>query len=295
MLYQGPMRVFLITIGSLFVVAVLIIMARIWGLGQSFTLYEHAFFSQTKTPLTIVKVDSIDKAQQAVQLQPEAVLWLDVRFSRDKEIFVLPAAEDRKFLQSKREEQAKDLNKLVLIGGKLSEYPWEQIKSFFNNVVLLKDYYKMFPTNRFVLNIVDNVADAHAVLVSSLKDFKPDERTLIQSDALVIMTSVKELKPEWLYGTSVPDLMRLLALDSMWILPATQFKGDVFIAPFKIQNKTAFNDDIIAEMRRRKKRIFLGPITNPSQLAEAQRLQVEGFITEDLPQLIQMLGQSPAQ
>lgn len=267
-------------------------MARIWGLGQSYSLYEHSFFSGS-TPLIIVKADTVEKADEDLKLRPDAVLWLDVRLSKDKVAFILPVSRDNEFLEAKRQEQEKNPTTPIMIGNKLAEYPWNQIQDFYKNPPLLKDYYEKFPQVRFLINIVDNVSEVHQVVVDVIKDLKPNERTLVQSDALIIMTSIKDLKPEWVYGTSVPDLVRLLTFDSMWILPSTQFKGDVFISPFKIQNRVAFNDDIISEMRRRKKRVLLGPIRTESEFTEASRLQADGYITDDLPKLLQLLGQGP--
>jgi|GEM_PF-1117054 len=294
MLYEGLMRIFLISVASVVVLGILIIMARIWGLGQNYALYEHAFFNGP-TPLLIAKADTLDAAKEILKLKPDAVIWLDVRFSRETIPFVLPPKKDNAFLDMKKAEQEKNPQTPIFMGAKISEYPWEQINEFYKNTPALKEYYEQFPQTRFILNVIDNVADAHNTLVDAIKDYKPDTRTLVQSDALVIMTSVKELKPEWVYGTSVPDLMRLLTFDSLYILPSTQFKGDVFISPFTLMKRPAFNDDIIAEMRRRKKRIFLGPIENEAQLAEAKRHAADGYITENLPELLRLLGQGPAQ
>lgn len=268
-------------------------MARIWGMGQSYHSFEHPFFAGS-TPLIIVKADTLSAAEEALKLRPDAVLWLDVRYSREKIPFILPASRDKEFLHAKAQEQEKNPTTPIMIGAKLSEYPWEQINEFYKTTPALKEYYEQFPQTRFVLNLIDNVSEAHTALVDALKDFKSNDRTLIQSDALILMTSVKELKPEWVYGTSVPDLMRLLTFDSMLILPSTQFKGDVFISPFTLKKRPAFNDAIIEEMRRRKKRIFLGPIQNEAQFAEASRLNAEGYITENLPEMLRLLGQGPA-
>ncbi len=294
MLYGQVMRIFFITLCSLLVVGILIFMARIWGLGQSYPRYEHAFFAGSQ-PLIIVKVDTLEKAQETINLKPDAVLWLDVRFSREKTPFILPAIRDREFLNFKQQEQEKNPSVPIMIGGRLSEYPWEQINEFFKVTPALKEFYVQFPTTRFVLNIVDNIGEAHTTLVEAIKDHKPNDRTFIQSDTLIIMTSIKELKPEWVYGTSTPDIMRLMTFDSMFVLPSTQFKGDVFVAPFTVMKRPAFNDNIIAEMRRRNKRLFLGPISTEAQLAEASRLKAEGYITENLPELLKLLGQGPAQ
>ncbi|WP_374076833.1 hypothetical protein [Bdellovibrio bacteriovorus] len=288
------MRIFFITVASFIVLGVLILMARIWGLGQNYPLYEHAFFSGP-TPLIIVKADTLDATKEALKLRPDAVIWLDVRFSREKVPFILPASRDKEFLDMKRQEQEKNPTTPIMIGARLSEYPWEQINEFYKTTPALKEYYEQFPQTRFVLNIVDNVADAHTTLVNTIQGLKPNERTFIQSEALIIMTSIKELKPEWVYGTSTPDLMRLMTFDSLYVLPTTQFKGDVFVSPFTILKRPAFNDDIIEEMRRRNKRIFLGPIQSEAQFAEASRHKADGYITENLPELLRLLGQGPAQ
>ncbi|WP_413943779.1 hypothetical protein [Bdellovibrio sp. HCB-162] len=288
------MRIFFITFATVVVLGILILMARIWGLGQNYPLYEHAFFSGP-TPMIIAKADTLTAAQEILKLRPDAVIWLDVRFSREKVPFVLPASRDKEFMEMKRQEQEKNPTTPIMIGSKLSEYPWEQINEFYKTTPALKEFYEQLPQTRFVLNIVDNVADAHTALVDAISGLKPNDRTLIQSEALIIMTSIKDLKPEWVYGTSTPDLMRLLTFDSLYVLPSTQFKGDVFIAPFTLLKRPAFNADIIEEMRRRNKRIFLGPIQNEAQLAEASRYRADGYITENLPELLRLLGQGPAQ
>nr|WP_295902479.1 hypothetical protein [uncultured Bdellovibrio sp.] len=288
------MRIFFITFATVVVLGILILMARIWGLGQNYPLYEHAFFSGP-TPMIIVKTDTLQGAQEILKLRPDAVIWLDVRFSREKVPFVLPATRDKEFLDMKHHEQEKNPTTPIMIGSKLSEYPWEQINEFYKTTPALKEFYEQLPQTRFVLNIVDNVADAHTALVDAISGLKPNDRTLIQSEALIIMTSIKDLKPEWVYGTSTPDLMRLLTFDSLYVLPSTQFKGDVFVAPFTLLKRPAFNADIIEEMRRRNKRIFLGPIQNEAQLAEASRYRADGYITENLPELLRLLGQGPVQ
>lgn len=288
------MRIFFITVSSLVVLGILILMARIWGLGQNYPLYEHAFFNNP-TPLVIVKVETLENAHNTLKLRPDAVLWLDVRFSREKVPFILPARRDQEFLTALQKEQELSPTTPIMIGSKLSEYPWEQINEFYKDTPALREFYTQFPETRFVLNVVDNVADAHTSVVEAIKEFKPNSRTLIQSDALIILTSIKDLKPEWVYGTSTPDIMRLLTFDSLYVLTTTQFMGDVFIAPFTLMKRPAFNDNIIAEMRRRNKRIFLGPIRTKEELAEASRQKAEGYITENLPELLLLLGQGPVQ
>nr|BFD61477.1 hypothetical protein BdHM001_01580 [Bdellovibrio sp. HM001] len=288
------MRILFITVCSFLVLGVLLLMARIWGDAQNYPVYEHAFFSGP-APIVIVKADTLDKVQEAIKLKPDVAIWADVRLSRDKVPFILPPSRDAEFLKMKEAEQKANPTTPIMIGSKLSEYPWEQINEFYKTTPALKEYYEQFPQTRFVLNIVDNVHDVHSAVVEAIDGLSAKSRTMIQSDALVVMTSVKELKPEWVYGTSTPDIMRMLTFDSLYILSSTQFKGDVFVAPFTLMKRPAFNDDIITEMRRRNKRIFLGPIETTEQFAEASRHKADGLITENLPELLQLLNQGPVQ
>lgn len=287
------MRIFLITLFTLIATGILVLTARIWGLGQTYAPFSHNFFNGT-SPLLILKVKDLSSAAEIATFSPQVVFWLDVRFSRDKVPFILSRNRDVEFLNFKKQEQEANPTKPIMIGGKLSEYPFDDIRAFYKELPTLEQFYSRFETSRFILNIIDNVSEAHIALTNTLTKLKPDERTLIQSDALILMTAIKEIKPQWVYGTSVPDLVRLLTFDSMFILPTTQFKGDVFIAPFKVANKPAFNENIISEMRRRNKRIFLGPIEDKTQFAEASRLKADGYIADNIHELVNLLGQGPA-
>jgi glycerophosphoryl diester phosphodiesterase len=283
------MRLFLISFTAVLLTGLIILGARIWGMGQTFADYPHAFLDGAQ-PLVIVRADTLQKISDAVKLKADVVIWADVRVSQGKVPFVLPSSRDVDFLKFKEDEQLRNPTTRIMMGPKLSDYTWEQINEFYKETPALKEIYEQFPNTRFILNIVDNVADVHTSVVDAIKDFNPDNRTLIQSDALVILDAIKDMKPQWVYGTSTPDIMRLLSFDSIYILPATQFKGDVFIAPFKILKRPAFNDDVVEEMRRRHRKVFLGPIETPEQFAKAKELKADGFITDDLSAMLKLLG-----
>lgn len=281
------MRIILATLLTLFVTGILILMTRIWGLGQRFPEFESPFFAG-ETPLIIVKADTLAKAEDILKLKPQAALWLDVRISSGKVPFILPPNRDVEFLRAKEEQQKANPTVQIMMGGKLSDYSWEQINEFYKTTPALKEFYEKFPNTRFVLNVIDNVSDVHNSVVDAIKEFKPGGRTFIQSDALVLLSAIKELEPTWVYGTSTPDIMRMLSFDSLYVLPSIQFKGDVFVAPFKILKRDAFNEDIIIEMRRRHKPVYLGPIENEDQLRIAMKYKADALITDNLPQLLEM-------
>ncbi len=288
------MRLILTTLFAAIAVFLVILTTRIWGLGQKFNDFEHPFL-MGNTPYIVAKVNTLPAIEQAIALKKDVIIWLDARLSADNVIFLLDKSQDQKFLEMKKKEQDANLSSFVLKGGKLSHYAWEEINEFYKSTPTIKEIYKKFPTQRFVVNLVDNALDVNSTIVSELKDVNSENRTLIQSDTLVVMTSTKDIKPDWVYGTSQADLMRMMSFDSMWILPSTQFKGDVFISRFTIMKRPAFNDDTITEMKRRHKKIFLGPISSKEQFDDAKRLDADAYITEDLPQLVQWLDLGQAQ
>lgn len=279
------MRIIIITVFTFLTLGVLVLMARIWGLSQTFPAYQHAFFAGAE-PILIVKTETLTEAQEAVKARPDVVLWLDVRVSKDRVAFVLAPSNDNQFIQLKQEEQAKRPTEPLFTGGKIAEYDWQKIQEVFPLAPLLTDFYKELPTTRFIINVIDNTNEVHRTVVDELEKVKADNRTLVQSDTLVILTAIKELKPTWLYGTSLPDIMRLLTFDSLYILPTTQLMGDVFIAPLTHRKRPAINDHIVEEMRRRKKRIYLGPLNTEEDFALARKYKAEGYIADDLPTLL---------
>ncbi len=154
----------------------------------------------------------------------------------------------------------------------------------------LKDIVAKYPHQRFALNILSNVERVHESVVNTLKPFSKEKLFLVQSNYNVIMSSIKNLEPFWLYGCSQADLMRFLAYDSLWVLPAAPFKGDVFISPFKLLGRTAFNEDILTEIRRRNKKIILGPIGNKAEFDDASRLKADGLLIENLSDFLAWTG-----
>lgn len=252
-------------------------------MGQTFPEFPHEFFA-SGTPITAVKADSLDTVRAILAKKSDAVIWIDVRVSSDKVAFVLPPSRDQEFIVDRQKMQEANPQTRILLGGRLSEYPWEQINEFYKTTPALKEYYEQFPQTRFILNVVDNAMDVHVTVTDAIADMKTDNRTLIQSEANVVIDSIKSLKPAWLYGTSVPDLVRMMTFDSLYVLPAIQFKGDVFISPFTLMKRPAFNDDMIVEMRRRHKRIVLGPLKTAEEYAKAQTYSPDGYIFESLEQ-----------
>lgn len=264
------MRVLLISFGSVFVLGVLVLTARLWGLGVGYTKFDHPFFKAGES-IVVLKIKSNDQLSAALKTKPDLVFWLDVQ-----------ATEDGKMIVFAKDLSEKDMSVEAYRGPKPYAYTYQKLVAQNPQIKLLHDVMAEHPAQRFVLNILDNVDNVHLWVTETLKGLNADKRIILQSNYNVVMESIKKLEPFWLYGCSQADLMRFLTFEGMWLLPTTPFKGDVFIAPFKLLGRPAFRPAAIEEVHRRYKKVLLGPVLNKAQFDDAVRLRVDGLIVENL-------------
>ncbi|RYZ87286.1 MAG: hypothetical protein EOP04_12035 [Proteobacteria bacterium] len=264
------MRVILLSIFMVFILFIGLLITRFWGQGQQFADFQHTYF-EGAAPVIILKANTDSQIQEAIAAKSDIAIWLNVETTLDKKIIVF----SKEFLQNEMSVEA-------YRGGRSMAYDLQKLKLIHPEIQELSEILKKYPAQRFVLNVMDNVDHVHKWLTESTKGLNGEKRIVLQSEYNVVLNSIKELEPFWLYGSSKADLMRFMAFESMWILPAVPFKGDVFIAPFKLMKRTAFSDNIIDEVRRRKKKIILGPATNKAEYDNALRLKADGIVIEKL-------------
>jgi hypothetical protein len=136
------------------------------------------------------------------------------------------------------------------------------------------------PKNRFILNVTKSTDRIDEKVASILTD-KENGRVLIESPFDVVMSSIKTLKPLLVYGSSQADQMRFRVFESLGVLTAAPFKGDAYVGSITLQKVPLFDENIALELKRRFKKIILGPLTNSSDVAQALRLDVDGIYVSD--------------
>lgn len=268
------MRVLFISLVSVIVLFVVLTITRLWGLGQQYPEFEHSFFDGA--PVTILRVQTENELTEALQQKPDMIFWMDVTTTADQKLIVFS-----------RDFSNKEMSIEAYRGPKSQAYSFQQLHNMHPEIRELTDVLGKYSQQKFILNVADNVENIDKNLVEALKDLSADKRVLIQSNYNVVINSIKELKPFWLYGSSQADLMRLLTFESMWILSATPFKGDVLIAPFVLLGRPAFHEVTIEEMRRRHKKIVLGPALDKKEFDDAARLKADGVIVENLSDFLE--------
>lgn len=246
------MRLLFITFITLFIVAVGLLTTRFWGQGQRFAPYETEYFKEANATSVVIPWEQ----NFFLEKDPNYILWADAYKGDNDVLLVKPWVE--------RDQALKTLEKV--------SSPTRPT---------LEELLKKFPNTRFVVNVNDNQEGIHKQIVQVLENSQSKKRVLIQSDYNSILVSTKDLEPLVLYGSTPADITRLNSFDSIGILAAAPFKGDVFFSSLTVRKIEAINPDISDELHRRYKKIFLGPLKTKEDVEKARSLKADGFFVED--------------
>lgn len=263
------MKLLFISLGTLTVVAVLYATLRLWGLAQPQPVYDHPWL-QPQGFQWIVKVDSLETADRLLKTYPHIVFWLNVRMSQDEKLFVHDAGIIESFLSPQK------LSPDKYKGDKPYFYSYNDLLIYFPEIRELQSFLKQAPHQRFIINIQDNAYNIHEVLSRQLKDF--EKQILIQSEIDVVLKSLKELRPRWLYGLSTPELVKMNTLNSVGLGMTPSLRADVWISPLTIKKRSVFDSSLQTEIKRRNKKIFLGPVFQSTDLESARTFKIDGLI-----------------
>lgn len=246
------MKLISITLGTLLIAFLLFMTVRMWGENQTYKPYDAPFFKESSSLAVIVPWEQ----NFLLEKKPDLILWVDTYRAEDGNLLVKPWV-DRNKPKHQMEQKANPARPL------------------------LKELLLKFPQTRFVINCNDNVHDIHRHLVQVIEEAKAAERVLLQSEYNTILISAKELSPMIVYGSTVADLMRLKTFNSMFLLPTAPFQGDVFFSPLKVRNRQAVSKEIVQEMKKRFKKVYLGPLSTKEEVAEALSYEPDGIFVED--------------
>jgi hypothetical protein len=280
------MRLLLISAGTVIFTLMILLMARFYGLSQPYIPYDHEFLKAAK-PWHVVKIHSAPEAQEVLNRNKDVIFWLDLSKTLDGHFLILNP--ERKF------QLTPELLKEKFRGDKNFDYDLKTLRLFYDKEPLLENFLTEFPGSRFILNVLDNAPEVHLTLISEIKTHNAGNRVLIQSDIDLVLSSIKELEPLWLFGTSLSDIMKLNTFDSIGLAPTSPFHGDVFISPMKVMGRPAFTESVLNEIRRRLKPVVLGPLVSEQEIVDARSLKPDGYIYDNSRLFLKELDQHPAQ
>jgi glycerophosphoryl diester phosphodiesterase len=258
-------------------------MLRFWGLSQRYQAFEHNFTNAPAVQLA-VKIQSEKDADEALATDPSIIFWLDVRMSLDHQLFVQTKGLLEPFLSFEKQGPAR------FHGEKPYFYSLADLKVYFPELLELKSFLQTYPQQKMILNIQDNATDIHLALVQLITENKAEQRVLIQSDIDIILKVMKEEKPTWLFGTSLPELTRVLTLESVGLEMTPSIRADVWVTPSKLKDRSVFKESIVSELQRRHKKVFLSGINSREQFLDAERYKLDGLIFEKVETLKDFLS-----
>jgi len=251
------MRLLVVTIGSLFVFVVSFTIVKLWGQSQTYPEYRHLMFAVSPQPIEFIKpkFENVEK-----DLKEKEFLFLDVVVTGDQKLIVPKRA-------WKQEEKPIRYSKL------------EEIKQ---DVLVLEDYKDILRSKKIIFNIIENSAAVHENFVHNMKELglEKGENFIVFSPYEAPIKSLKELAPAYLYGTTQPEILKILAMNSMYLIEAANIRADFIIHPLQIRKQTFFVDSLVQEFKRRNKKIIVGPI-QAAEKEEAVKLNPYGLIIEE--------------
>lgn len=251
------MRIILVTAGTLLICFMGLLTTKRWGMSRHFPEYQHAFFSveNAKTPVEFQDATGLSRAEMESLLAGSDNLYLEVAFTQDQ-VLVLPI---KKFERAVRYYNLADIKADVFDVDELAPF-------------LKKD-------RKVILKLMENTRAEHEVFVENLKKMGMEkaQNFLVMSDYEAPLKSLKEIEPAYVYGSSKPEVLKIVAMQSMYILEAVTLRADALVQPLELRNQEFFNDEILNEMKRRFVKIIVGPISS-SEVPRAQQKNPFGII-----------------
>ncbi len=230
----------------------------------------------------------------AAALDPNAILWIDARPSKNGTLMVfqtrdLDVTTDGKgWISYTSDEDLAKLDAGYQFTDSSGAHPYRG-KGL--KIPTLKEVLAHFPDRFFILNfrgyqpgMPETVADTISPEVAN--------HSLIMSPEDGFLRDLREKHPTWLFGTSQAQTTRMLMLSELALEPVVPIQGDVFVVvPEENSTPYTLRDGIVRELRRRKMKILIGPPLNEAELESWRAAQVDGIITAEPEKLLKTLSQ----
>lgn len=258
------MKLLGISLGTLVLAGMVWATLWFWGKGLTYKPYDHVLTSWTQTdgkPVLALSTSSYQEAKDFLQEHPDGILQINLKVSSDGKFFTaLPGALD--FI-SKLPETRPDEYK----GNKHYYYKSILLRSSLDTN-FMSTWIQLQP--RFwIFNVEDNAPDVDKHMIKFIEENNLQDKVVIVSDVDLVISSMKEQRPLWVYGSSLSDLAKFLTLASVNLESLANFKRDYFFTPLTIKNRDVLNPKVITEVKKRFKKVAIGPVHTDQDRARA--------------------------
>jgi hypothetical protein len=272
------MKLLGISLGALLVAAMLWTTLWFWGQSLTYKQYDHPLLSWSPVqgqPVLALNTDSFQEASEFLKKNPDSILEINLRVTSEGLLYTAPDASlDFIFQLPKTDASAYK-------GNKSFYYSYEFLTSHAPGVVPIEKWMELKP--RFwIFNIVDNAMDIDKNLTLWVEKNKMENLIVLTAEADIVISSLKDKNPLWIFGTSLSDLTKLLTLESIHLEALAPFKRDYFITPVRLgigaKDREVLNPVLVKEMKRRLKKVAIGPVHTDQDREKALNLQPDILI-----------------
>ena len=253
------MRLVASIIIALFISTILFFITKLWGTSYQYIDYKHPFYENIQTPLQFKAVKNTTELQHLAQT--EQALYVKLAITADQKVIV----------HFSEQQTTTFRNKL------LSELSKEIAEGL---VVELALAVPMISNHKVIFDLTENPMSGPDIILTEFK-----KNNLSEGKQFIFTggyeAPIKELKtsmPAWLFGATQPEILKIKALESLYLIEAAIYRADFIIHPLKYYNKDFFTETLLNDTKRRFKRIIIGPIKSSAELDESLKLKPFGVI-----------------
>jgi hypothetical protein len=269
------MRLLIATIIALSVSFAFFVMVKIWGTSQPYGEYSHPFFTPVASSTTPASTDPLvfkilTPQNLTAGLKTEKNVYLNIAITSDLKLMII----------DKDYEAEKQFNKKVT--AKLHSRLFTDIADGTpNSAVLVENYKDQLKDKKIIFNMQDNPLQGTTVFVDTMKSIGLDSGNnfLFISAFDPPSKDLKSMQATYIYGTSEPEILRIKALESMYLIEAASFRADVVIHALTYFKQPFFTEVLVTELKRRHKKFIIGPLVD-GEMNDALALKPFGVIVK---------------
>lgn len=255
-------RIIIATIIALFVSSTIFLSVTFWGQSQHYAYYEH--------PLLPKKDASEQKPIIILALSPELLKKYPTKYAAAEAVMInLSITGDNQWVVTPLEETFRIQNK-----------KYEQISDQVLKLEdLIKDSSLKILNKKMILNIVENpigLENSFDKLLEMIGQ-KDGKSIIVTSPYEVPLKTLKEKYPTFIFGSSKPEVLKLKAMESLYLIGAATLRADMVIYPLTYYKQPFYTETLLKELKHRYKNFIVGPLEE-GELPKALELKPWGVI-----------------
>jgi hypothetical protein len=247
------MKLLGISLASLLVTVLIWSLLYVFSSQQTYEPYDHPLLNRLTSRVLALEPQTFEAATEFIQSQKQGGLVVKLHMSRDGHFFTASQITlDTVFSELKKDP-------LQFLGPKTFLYTYDFLKKYSDDLIPIEAWLQLKP-GFWIFDILSNTTDVDRFFIEHLKDKNLDQEIIIRSDTDIIVSSLKSKMPQWLFGSTQSDMTEMLTMASVKLEGLPQFNRDVYFSPLKYADRSVLKGAVFTEIRKRKKKVAIGPV-----------------------------------